>query len=67
VQERKRNGYKKRGAVNLFFLDQASGNTLWTCEVYKGAVARQHKDNSLASSTPDVLDFEGFMFFMVAH
>ena len=45
-------GDKKEGFIKLYSLEQANGKTIWQCEIYKGPVARLHKDNSMASSTP---------------
>ena len=41
-----------QGAVWLFCLERDTGKTVWQAEVYKGPVAKQHADNSLASATP---------------
>jgi len=50
-----------QGIIWLLSLDQASGQTAWQCEIYKGPVAKMHKDNSLASSTPA---FDGASIFV---
>ncbi len=50
-----------QGAVWLLALEQVSGRTVWQCEVYKGPVAKMHKDNSLASATPA---FDGERIFV---
>lgn len=45
-------GDQKAGLVWLFALERCSGKTVWQAEVYRGPVAKQHADNSLASATP---------------
>ena len=45
----------------LFCVEQKTGKTLWQCEIYKGPVAKLHKDNSLASATPA---FDGERIFV---
>jgi outer membrane protein assembly factor BamB len=54
-------GDQSSGTVSLLCLERQTGRTLWQCEVYKGAVARLHKDNSLASATPA---FDGERIFV---
>jgi outer membrane protein assembly factor BamB len=44
-------GDAAQGAVWLFALEQATGKVVWQTEVYRGPVAKQHADNSLASAT----------------
>ncbi len=54
-------GDQSAGTVSLLCLERTTGRTLWQCEVYRGAVAKLHKDNSLASATPA---FDGERIFV---
>jgi outer membrane protein assembly factor BamB len=54
-------GDLNQGAIWLLCVDPDSGEVIWKSEVYQGAVAKLHKDNSLASSTPA---FDGERIFV---
>ena len=54
-------GDRKKGVVNLLCLEQDRGKEIWNAEVYKGTIAKMHRDNSLASSTPA---FDGDRIFV---
>ena len=41
-----------QAAVWLLCLERATGKTVWQTEIYRGAAAKIHPDNSMASATP---------------
>lgn len=41
-----------QATVWLLCLERATGKTVWQTEIYRGAAAKMHPDNSMASATP---------------